>query len=280
VNLGRVGIWSFLGGDSEAVGQAAREIEAAGYSALWIPGGAGGDVLDRCDAALTATNTLHVATGILNIWKHDAAEVAATSARLAQSSGDRFVLGLGVSHSMLIGEDYVAPLTKMESYLDELDTHAQPAAQRVLAALRPRMLKLSATRAAGAHPYFVPPEHTAVARAELGTGPVLAPEQMVLLETDASTARQVARESVGLYLNLPNYTNNLRRLGYSDDELAPPGSDRVIDAIVAWGTPATIATRVQAHLDAGADHVCVQVLGVPRGPAPVDQWRTLAAALV
>jgi probable F420-dependent oxidoreductase len=142
------------------------------------------------------------------------------------------------------------------------------------------MLKLAATRAAGAHPYFVPPEHTAVARAELGAGPVLAPEQMVLLETDASTARQVARESVGLYLNLPNYTNNLRRLGYSDDELAPPGSDRVIDAIVAWGTPATIATRVQAHLDAGADHVCVQVLGVPRGPAPVEQWRTLASVLV
>jgi probable F420-dependent oxidoreductase len=275
-----VGIWSFLGGDGEAVGQAAAEIESAGFGALWIPGGAGGDVLDRCGAALAATSRLHVATGILNIWKHDPAEVAETGSRLGQSSGERFVLGLGVSHSMLIGDDYVAPLAKMDSYLDELDARGQPATQRVLAALRPKMLKLSAARAAGAHPYFVPPEHTAVARAELGTGPVLAPEQMVLLETDPATARQVARESVGLYLNLPNYTNNLRRLGYGEDDLAPPGSDRVIDAIVAWGPPASIASRVQAHLDAGADHVCIQVLGVPRGPAPVEQWRTLASAVL
>lgn len=280
MDLGRVGIWTFLGGDSDAVGQAAAEIESAGYGTVWIPGGAGGDVLDRCGAALAATTRLHAATGILNIWKHDPAEVAATSARLRESSGDRFVLGLGVSHSRLIGDDYVAPLAKMASYLDQLDGHGQPVAQRVLAALRPKMLQLSATRAAGAHPYFVPPEHTAVARRELGSGPVLAPEQKVLLETDPTRAREVGREACSLYLGLPNYTNNLRRLGYGDDDLTPPGSDRLIDAIVAWGSPSTIAARVQAHLDAGADHVCLQVLGVPRGEAPVEQWRTIASAVV
>lgn len=187
--------------------------------------------------------------------------------------------GSGVSHEVLIGEEYVAPLAKMRSYLDELDGHGEWPEHRVLAALGPRMLRLAAERAAGAHPYFVPPEHTSAARAELGSGPILAPEQMVLLETDPSAARETARRAAGPYLNLPNYTNNLRRLGYGDDDLTPPGSDRIIDAIVAWGSVSAAAARVQAHLDAGADHVCVQVVGVPVGEAPVEAWQELAGAL-
>jgi probable F420-dependent oxidoreductase len=279
MKLGRVGIWSHLAGQSDAVGSAAKAIEEAGYGALWIPGVAGGDVLDRCGWALSTTTSLTVATGILNIWRHDPAEVAETSARLRRSSGNRFLLGLGVSHQVLIGDEYVAPLAKMRSYLDELDAHGERPENRVLAALGPRMLRLAAERAAGAHPYFVPPEHTAAARAELGSGPILAPEQMVLLESDPSAARDSARRAAGPYLHLPNYANNLWRLGYSDDDLTPPGSDRIIDAIVAWGSASAAAARVQAHLDAGADHVCVQVLGVPFGKAPVEAWRELAGAL-
>jgi probable F420-dependent oxidoreductase len=275
-----VGIWSGIGGDEAEVGQAAATVESLGFGALWMPGGAGGDILDRCRTALAATSRLVVATGILNIWRHDPAEVAASSSELRERSGDRFLLGLGVSHSMLIGEEYVSPLAKMSGYLDQLDGEGQPADQRVLAALGPRMLKLAAARSAGSHPYFVPPEHSAVARAELGPGPLLAPEQKVLLETDASRAREVAREACAIYLNLPNYTNNLRRLGYGDDDLTAPGSDRLVDAIVAWGSPADVAARVSAHLDAGADHVCVQALGVPRGSAAVDVWEELASVLL
>lgn len=282
MRLGRVGIWSgqFLGLPKDEAGEAAMALEAAGYGALWIPGGAGGDVLDRCGIALEATDTLVVATGILNIWRHDPLEVAATAASLGRASGDRFLLGLGVSHSMLIGDEYVTPLAKMESYLDELDGAGQSPDRRVLAALRPKMLRLAASRSWGAHPYFVPPEHSEVARAELGPGPILAPEQMVTLATSPTEAREIARQTCAVYLNLPNYTNNLRRLGYGDADLTPPGSDRLIDAIVAWGTPAEIAARVRAHLDAGADHVCLQVLGADRRQPPIDQWRELAAEIV
>ena len=226
-----------------------------------------------------ATTDLVVATGILNIWRHDAREVAAETASLRAASGDRFVLGLGVSHERLIGEEYVAPLAKMRSYLDELDGTGQSPDVRVLAALRPRMLELARSRSAGAHPYYVPPEHTAVARAELGPGPLLAPEQTVVLEPDPTAGRALARQFCARYLPLPNYTDNLRALGYTDEDLAPPGSDRLVDAIVAWGSAADIATRVQAHLDAGADHVCVQVVRADDGPSEADVWQELAGAL-
>jgi probable F420-dependent oxidoreductase len=281
VALGRVGVWSGLRSwEPGAVGAAAAAVESSGYGALWIPGGGGGDVLDRCRAALDATTDLVVATGIVNIWRHDAREVAAESASLRAASGDRFVLGLGVSHERLIGEEYVAPLAKMRSYLDELDAAGQPAEVRVLAALRSRMLELARSRSAGAHPYFVPPEHSAVARAALGPGPLLAPEQTVVLEADPAAARALARQFCARYLPLPNYTDNLRALGYTDEDLAPPGSDRLVDAVVAWGSAATIAARVQAHLDAGADHVCLQVVRDDDGPSEADVWLDLAGPLL
>ena len=261
------------------VGELAVAAEALGYGAFWMPGGAGGDVLDRCEVALRATTSLVVATGIVNIWRHDAAEVAATTAALNEASGGRFLLGLGVSHERLIREEYVAPLTKMKSYLDELQAAGQGPEQLALAALRPKMLRLSAERSLGAHPYFVPVEHTSVARAALGAGALLMPEVAVLVETDADVARAKAREFCSRYLGLPNYTNNLRDLGYSEDDVEAPGSDRLIDAIVAWGTPEQIAERIAAHHAAGADHVCIQVIGNPDG-SPVESWSQMAAVLL
>jgi probable F420-dependent oxidoreductase len=265
--------------DPPIIRDTAAAVEALGYGTLWIPGGVGGDVLDRCGAALDATSSLMVATAILNIWRHDPAEVATATSQL-QENGGRFVLGLGVSHQPLIGDSYVAPLKKMNDFLDQLDAAGQPASGRLIAALRQRMLELARDRTAGSHPYFVPPEHSAAARAVLGPGPVLAPEQTVLLEADPSTARQVARGFCDGYLKLPNYTNNLRALGYTDDDLRPPGSDRLVDAIVAWGDEEAIATRVRAHLDAGADHVCIQVLTGDYATVPMDAWRTLAPAII
>jgi probable F420-dependent oxidoreductase len=280
MNLGRVGVWTgqLRTVDLGEVGDTAAAVESFGYGALWLPGGGGGDVLDRCEAALAATSSLHLATGILNVWRHDPAEVATITARLQDQHGGRFLLGLGVSHQRLIGDEYLEPLKKMSDFLDQLDAAGQPAGGRVLAALRRRMLELSRDRAGGSHPYFVPPEHSAAARAILGSGPLLAPEQAVVLETDPSAARQIARRFCELYLQMPNYTNNLRALGYGDDDLTAPGSDRLIDAIVAWGDEEAIASRVRAHHEAGADHVCIQVLG--GGDAlPVDTWRILAPAL-
>jgi probable F420-dependent oxidoreductase len=280
VKLGRVGIWSGLrSGDSDKVGEAAAAVEASGYGVLWIPGGAGGDVLERCHVALDATTSLVVATGILNVWRHDARGVAVETGTLREASGDRFLLGLGVSHQRLIGDEYVAPLAKMRSFLDELDAAGQTPDVRVLAALGPRMLHLAASRSAGAHPYFVPPEHTVLARAELGPDRLLAPEQTVALERDRAAARALGRQFCARYLTLPNYARNLRRLDYSDEDLEPPGSDRLVDAVVAWGAPADIARRVRAHLDAGADHVCLQVIRRDDSPPEVDGWRELSGEL-
>jgi probable F420-dependent oxidoreductase len=281
MELGRVGVWSGEARRRELseVAEMAAAAETLGYGALWIPGGAGGDILDRCEVALRATTTLVVATGIVNIWRHDAAEVAATTSALNDELDGRFLLGLGVSHERLIREEYVAPYTKMKSYLDELEAAGQGPEQLALAALRPKMLKLSAERSLGAHPYFVPVEHTPVARAALGDSALLMPEVAVLIETDPDVARSKAREFCSLYLGLPNYTNNLRDLGYTESDLEGSGSDRLIDAIVAWGSPEHIAERVAAHHDAGADHVCVQVIGDPDG-SPVDSWTQLASVLL
>ncbi len=282
MELGRVGVWcgQVRGKEMGQVGEAAALVEELGYGAFWIPGGAGGDVLDRCAAILAATTSLVAATGILNIWRHDAVEVAAQTARLENESGGRFLLGLGVSHERLIAAEYVKPLAKMRSFLDELDAAGQRPGVRALAALRPKMLQLAATRSAGAHPYFVPPEHTAVARAMLGPDSLLAPEQAVVLETDPAAAREIARKFCSVYLQLPNYTNNLRELGFGDGDIDGQGSDRLIDAIVAWGTPEQIAARVRAHHDAGADHVCIQVLGGDPAAVPIEGWRALAPALL
>jgi probable F420-dependent oxidoreductase len=281
--LGRFGIWSsgLRYGDREANLAAVATLESAGFATLWVPGGRGGDVFGDVERLLDATQGMHVATGILNVWAHAADETAAGTHRLRQRYGDRFLLGLGVSHGPLVeslGHDYTAPLAHMRGYLDELAAaeHPVPPAGMVLAALGPKMLDLAAQRTAGAHPYFVPPDHTAFARERLGPGPLLAVEQAVVFETDPVVARAIARKHVENYLGLPNYTGNLLRLGLvGEADLAGGGSDRLVDLVVAWGDDAAITNRLQEHLDAGADHVCVQVLPA-QGGLPAREWQRLA----
>jgi len=268
------------------VAEAAAELEELGYAALFLPGGAGGDIIERSEVLLRAARRVPVAPGILNVWMHVAEEVAVATARLESSYPRRFELGLGISHAPAVNRDepgrYRKPLSKMRSYLDELDAASEPVpvGRRFLAALGPKMLELSRDRSAGAHPYFVPVEHTAYAREILGPDALLAPEQAVLLETDPSRARERARGHVERYLQLPNYTNNLLRHGLVEDDLQGVGSDRLVDAIVAWGDEAAVADRVRAHHEAGADHVCIQVVGVEPGTLPREEWRRLAPALL
>ena len=280
------GIWSggLRYGDAAAIADAAAELESLGYSALWIPD-VGGDVFGAVEGLLAATKETIVATGILNLWMHTADETAGAHARLTEAHGDRFLIGIGVSHSMLIDADepgrYRKPLAAMSSFLDGLDAASTPlpVGKRVLAALGPKMLDLARDRAAGAHPYNVTPEHTAQARAALGPAALVLPEQAVVLERDPDRARTVAREHLGHYMALPNYTNNLRRLGFGDDDFASGGSDRLVDAVVAWGDVDAIESRLREHRDAGADHVCIQVLSAD-GQFPYTAWRELAPAVV
>ena len=289
MELAGTGVWSgaLRYGDRGAINEAAAELEGLGYSAIWVPGGVGGDIFGDCSALLEATERLTVATGILNIWMHEAQEVADGHASLTAAHPGRFLLGLGVSHSALIDQEearrYRKPMAVTKGYLDARDaaTPSVPVEERALAALGPRMLELSRDRTRGAHPYLANPEHTRTAREVLGTGPLLMPEQPVVLETDPATARELARGHFTIYLTLPNYLNNLRRLGFTDDDFSDGGSDRLVDGIVAWGDEAAIARRVQEHFDAGADHVCIQVVA-PRGfqELPLEQWRALAPALV
>jgi probable F420-dependent oxidoreductase len=235
-------------------------------------------------ALLGATRRLVVATGIVNIWTNPAAMTAANYTKVAAAHPERVLLGLGVGHASFVeratGQRYARPYEKLTDYLDELDAIIPPVpkARRVLAALGPRMLALARGRAAGAHPYLVNPDHTRQAREILGQGPLLAPEQKVVLEADPAKARAIARESVGLYLRLPNYTNNLLRIGYTADDFADGGSNRLIDGLVAWGDTDTVLARVSEHHQAGADHVCIQVLTEDK-TLPRAQWRTLATAL-
>ena len=284
MELGRIGIWSsqFRTADASAATEAARDLQRWGYGALWVPGGAGGDILGDVGRLLTATDTLVLATGILNIWMHEADEVAEAHARLQAAHPGRFLLGLGVSHAALVERAtdarYRRPLAVMVGYLDRLDAAdvAVPVAERVLAALGPKMLELAARRAAGAHPYLVDPAHTARARGALGPDRLLAPEQKVVFDTDPASARALARKALSIYLGLPNYTDNLRRLGYSDDDVAPPGSDRLVDGLVAWGDVDAIGARVDQHLAAGADHVCLQVLNEDPRAFPRRAWEALS----
>jgi probable F420-dependent oxidoreductase len=288
MELSGIGIWSgeLRYGDESEKRDAAAELEALGYTALWIPD-VGGDVFGALRDLLDATSTIVAATGILNLWMHSAAEVGEGLAALDADHPIRTLLGIGVSHSLLIEQthpgQYAKPLRVTRTYLDELDATSPtvPPDRRVLAALGPKMLELSRDRAAGAHPYLVTPEHTQVARETLGAGPLLLPEQHVVLETDADRARALAREGLAVYLQLPNYVNNWRRLGFTEDDFADGGSDRLVDHVVVWGDEATIAARVQAHLDAGADHVCVQAFTGAEHPGfPRAEWRALAPALV
>ena len=283
-----IGIWSgeLRFGDDSEKRDAAAELEALGYTALWIPD-VGGDVFGALRDLLDATTTIVAATGILNLWMHTAADVGHGLAALDADHPGRTLLGIGVSHSLLIDQTqpgaYAKPLSVTRNYLDELDAASPtvPVERRVLAALGPKMLELARDRAAGAHPYLVTPEHTQIARDTLGDGPLVLPEQHVVFETDPTRARAVARESLSVYLQLPNYVNNWRRLGFSEDDFADGGSDRLVDHIVVWGDEATIAARVQAHFDAGADHVCIQACtGAERTDFPRAEWRALAPALV
>jgi probable F420-dependent oxidoreductase len=281
--IGRIGIWSLQlrFGDRAEASEAAAELDELGYGALWIPGGIGGDVQGDVDRLLAATKRSVIATGILNLWKHEAKDVGAWWQALSQEHQSRVLLGIGVSHSHNIGEAYRQPLHAMREYLDKLDAAGVPANSLCLAALGPKMLELARDRTAGAHPYLVTPEHTAIARAALGPGKLVAPEQGVVLETDPDRARAMARQALKQYITYPNYTNSWKRLGFSDDEITS-ASDRLVDALFAWGTVEAIAKRVNEHFAAGADHVCLQVItggGVTVGPArPV--WRELAAALI
>ncbi|OBI50081.1 LLM class F420-dependent oxidoreductase [Mycobacterium kyorinense] len=255
-NLGRFG--SFGRGVTP---QQAREIEALGYGAVWV-GGSPPAELEWVEPILEQTTTLQVATGIVNIWSAPAKPVAESFHRIDQAYPGRFLLGIGVGHPEAISE-YRKPYDALVEYLDRLDDYGVPAERRVVAALGPRVLKLSAQRSAGAHPYLTTPEHTAQARELLGPSALLAPEHKVVLTTDADSARAVGRKALDIYLNLANYLNNWKRLGFTDDDITRPGSDRLLDALVAYGTTEAIAARINEHVTAGADHVAIQVLTRP-----------------
>jgi len=291
--IGRVGVWTGQLDFSPApvVRDAAREVEELGYGALWTGEAVGREVLTAAQMLLAATDSLVVATGIANIWARDALAMAAGQLALGEAFPGRFVLGIGVSHKPLLdvrGQDYGKPLAFMRDYLAGMDKGydayraAPPSAHvpRVLAALGPKMLELAAEQADGAHTYFVPPEHTARARETLGPGKLLAPEQVCVLSTDANAAREIARRHTASYLRLANYTNNLRRFGFDDGDFADGGNDRLVDTICAWGDIDAVAGRVKAHLDAGADHVAVQVLVDDRRGLPRKEWAELAPALL
>lgn len=271
MELGRLGVWTWLDDMSgPEAGEFAHRLEEFGYSALWLPEAVGRDPFSMIGYLAGQTGQLVLATGIANIYARDPMLMNAIHHTLGDLAPGRFILGIGVSHGHLVsgvrGHEYGKPVTTMRNYLEKMQSalfmarKPGEAAPILLAALRPRMLELSAAAASGAHPYFVPPEHTARAREILGTGPMLCPEQMVLLETDPSKAREIARKNMAIYAGLPNYRNNLKWLGFEDSDFEDGCSDRLVDAIVAWGDEKAIATRVQEHWDAGADHVCIQPL--------------------
>jgi probable F420-dependent oxidoreductase len=282
VELGSVGIWSIgLRGRDAQSAAAAAELEELGYGTLWFPAGAPHG-FEIARSLLAATTSVIVATGILSIWTQPPAEVVEGFGSLEQFAPGRFLLGLGVSHGPFVDRNapgtYQRPLETMRDYLDALD--AVPVDRRMLAALGPKMLELAATRTLGTHPYLVTAEHTARLRLALGSGPLLATEQAVVVETDPATARAIGRAHLAGYLSLPNYVNNWLRIGFNETDILEGGSDRLVDALVAWGSPEQIAGRVREHHQAGADHVCIQVLfDGDRDQLPLPQWRELAPAL-
>jgi probable F420-dependent oxidoreductase len=244
----------------------AKAIEALGYGAVWVGGSPSGE-LDWAESMLEATTTLKVASGIVNIWTADAGLVAQAFHRIDGAYPGRFLLGIGVGHPEA-NQLYRKPIDALNDYLDKLDEYGVPKSRRVLAAVGPRVLKLSARRSAGAHPYLTTPEHTTEARELIGPEAFLAPEHKAVLSTDVEEARAVGRGYLEQYLNLTNALINFRRLGFGDDDVAKPGSDRLVDAVVAHGTADAIAARLKQHLDAGADHVPVQVLTSPEKLVP------------
>ncbi|MCP4035781.1 MAG: TIGR03620 family F420-dependent LLM class oxidoreductase [bacterium] len=268
-DLGPLGVWTALDAlSAPESANFAQQIEAWGYTALWTPEAVGRDPFSFIGFLAAQTEKLVFATGIANIYARDPMTMKGIHRTVAELAPGRFVLGLGVSHEHLVsrvrGHDYKKPVTTMRNFLDAMESALymgrQPdePAPIVLAALRDKMLELAATRTAGAHPYLVPPEHTERARKVMGPDAWLCPEQMVILETDASRARAVARKHLAIYFGLPNYQNNLKQFGYEQADFADGGSDRLLDAIVAWGDEQAIRDRIQAHRNAGANHVCIQ----------------------
>ncbi|MBV9917009.1 MAG: LLM class F420-dependent oxidoreductase [Solirubrobacterales bacterium] len=277
MELGQIGIWSsYRPFGIERAGEAAKLVEQLGYGAWWV---GGSPHVPDVRPVLEATSTLVAATGILNVWINDPAETAAAAAALRADFPARFMLGIGIGHPEATS-DYSRPLTTMRAFLDGLDASPAPppVEERCLAALGPRMLDLAGERTGGAHPYFVPVEHTRFARDQLGSGKLLAPELACVVDTDPVRARAVAREYAKLYLGLRNYTQNLLRFGFSEVDVARGGSDALIDAVIPQGSAEQIAEVVRAYLDAGADHVCLQPLG--EEGIPRESWTALSKVLV
>jgi probable F420-dependent oxidoreductase len=282
LDLGRIGVWSLglrFGADAN---EAARELEQLGYRTAWIPGGVDDGALAALETLLEAAPGLNFATGILNIWKHEPADLAAWWAARSEAHQQRLLLGLGISHAPLIGEGWNRPLGRTAEFLDALEAAGMGSERLCLAALGPKMLELSARRTAGAHPYMVTPGHTAAARKILGPDALLAPEQGVILESDPTKARAIARDFVTHYARLPNYANSWRREGFSDEQIERL-DDALIDGLIAWGDVAAISERLEQHFAAGADHVCIQVIGEggmrPDNTRDRAVWRELAALL-
>ncbi|MCS0606247.1 LLM class F420-dependent oxidoreductase [Streptomyces sp. LP11] len=279
--IGRYGVWNAgLRSEDPArrgeIGEAAAELEELGFGAAWL---GGSSAARHAVPLLDATRTLMVGTSIQSIWQYEAEDSAAAFAEVDAAHPGRFLLGLGVSHAKL-ADQYRRPYSALVAYLDALDAAGLPADRRVLAALGPRTLRLARDRAAGAVPYLVTPEHTAEARETLGEGPLLAPEFKVVLEPDPARARDIARAYLARYLELPNYTNNFLRLGFTESDVADGGSDRLVEAVFAWGPDTAIRARVDAFLTAGADHVAVQVVTEDQGDTlPRAEWRRLGALL-
>ncbi len=290
-SLKRVGIWTgtFEQHPAHKIQEAVAELEELGYGAVWFSEGTGREAFTQSALLLAGSSRIVVANGIANIYGRDPFTMACGQKTLSQAYPNRYLLGLGVSHIPLVerlrGHSYAKPVETMRAYLDAMDAAPYdsvppPTTFRVLAALGPKMLELAAKQADGAHTYNVPPEHTAKARQLLGTGPLLCAEQAVVLETNPTKTRVIARGFLNRYLGLPNYTNNFRRLGFTEDDIRNGGSDYLIDAIVACGSVKAIQSRIRAHQSAGADHVCIQVLTEDRKALPLREWRELASALI
>ena len=283
---GPVGVWagSFRLKDTGLVSDAAAELDELGYGVLWFPGGTS-RTFDVAATLLRGTRRSMVATGIANIWVNQPAEAARETSELNARYGNRFLLGLGVSHQPMVERfrpgAWRSPLDAMTQYLDELDRcrPVVPEQSRLLAALGPKMLELASSRSAGTHPYLVTPDQTAVIRDRIGPGALVAVEQGVVLDSDAARGRSTARTALEMYLALPNYVSNWKRAGFTDNDVDNGGSDRLVDALIARGSPEQVVSRLREHLHAGADHVCLQVLTPSAATLPRAAWRELASAL-
>lgn len=296
--LGTIGLYSteMRFGATDDIINAAHQVEDLGFGAVWLPGAFGGPVFDSVKLILDTTRDLVVATAIANIWAHSADETAQAYAHISAEHPDRFLLGLGASHpefAEAMGvSDYAKPFTAMKNFLDALDRADPPVPStgRALAALGPKMRTLAVTRTAGIHSYFVPATHTEATRADAGPDALLAVEHAVVIEDDPARAREIARAYTSVYLGLRHYTQNLLRFGYTEDDFRDGGSDRLVDSLVAWGSPEDIRRRLTEHLDAGATHVCAQIIAAGWDPRkllagqdvrqPTSEWLALADAVL